>query len=147
MGTRCADHVTPLYPQKLALISPTGGGCSVGIVRSRTKATEFSLVFSTAPTHRLYWHTRGLGVQDLDCLVCVICISFPRLAKRPGLSPFYDLLDPNVSSSLGHRVPAAVNLSLPHSTSILLTRTKVYGYKTATLRAELRNTECTLHVS
>ena len=40
--TRCADHVTPLYPQKLALISPTGGGRSIGIVRSRTKATEFS---------------------------------------------------------------------------------------------------------
>ena len=45
MGTRCVDHVTPLYPQKLALISPTGGGHSVGIVRSRTKATEFSLVY------------------------------------------------------------------------------------------------------
>ena len=35
MGTRYADHVTPLYPQKLALTSPT-----VGIVRVRTKATE-----------------------------------------------------------------------------------------------------------
>jgi len=34
--------VTPLYPQKLALTSPTGGGRSVGIVRARTKATEFS---------------------------------------------------------------------------------------------------------
>jgi hypothetical protein len=44
VGTRCADHVTPLYPKKLALTSPTGGGRSVGIVRSRTKATEFSLV-------------------------------------------------------------------------------------------------------
>ena len=42
MGTRCANHVTPLYPQKLALTSPTGGGRSVGMVRSRTKATEFS---------------------------------------------------------------------------------------------------------
>ena len=41
MGIRCADHVTPFYPQKLALTSPTGGGRSVGIVRSRTKATEF----------------------------------------------------------------------------------------------------------
>ena len=40
MGIRCAYHVTPLYPQKLALTSPTGGGRSVGIVRSRTKATE-----------------------------------------------------------------------------------------------------------
>jgi len=29
----------------LALTSPTGGGRSVGIVRSRTKATEFSLVY------------------------------------------------------------------------------------------------------
>jgi hypothetical protein len=34
------DHATPLYPQKLALTSPTSGGRSVGIVRSRTKATE-----------------------------------------------------------------------------------------------------------
>ena len=40
VGTRCADHVTPLYPQKLALTSPTGGGRSVGIVHVRTKATE-----------------------------------------------------------------------------------------------------------
>jgi hypothetical protein len=29
-----------LYPQKLALTSPTSGGRSVGIVRSRAKATE-----------------------------------------------------------------------------------------------------------
>ena len=41
VGTRCADRVTPPYPQKLALTSPTGGGRSVGIVRVRTKATEF----------------------------------------------------------------------------------------------------------
>jgi len=41
VGTRCADHVTPLYPQKLALTSSTGGRRSVGIVRVRTKATEF----------------------------------------------------------------------------------------------------------
>ena len=44
MGIRCADHVTPLYPQKLALTSPTDGGRSVGIVRSRTKATEFFFI-------------------------------------------------------------------------------------------------------
>ena len=40
VGIHCADHVTPLYPQKLELTSPTSGGRSVGIVRSRTKATE-----------------------------------------------------------------------------------------------------------
>jgi hypothetical protein len=33
-----------LYSQTLALISPTSGGRSVGIVRSWTQATEFSLV-------------------------------------------------------------------------------------------------------
>jgi hypothetical protein len=36
---RRASHATPFYPQKLALTS-TSGVCSVGIVRSRTKATE-----------------------------------------------------------------------------------------------------------
>jgi hypothetical protein len=30
-----------LYPQKLALTSPTSGGLSVGILRSRTQATEY----------------------------------------------------------------------------------------------------------
>jgi hypothetical protein len=35
-----------LYPQMLALISPTSGGRWVGIVRLRTMATEFSLLFS-----------------------------------------------------------------------------------------------------
>jgi hypothetical protein len=34
--------VLAINPQKLALTSPTGGGRSVGIVRSRTKAMEFS---------------------------------------------------------------------------------------------------------
>jgi hypothetical protein len=43
------DHGDPLrwprdtlYPQKLALTSPTSGSRSVGIVRLRTKATEYS---------------------------------------------------------------------------------------------------------
>jgi len=41
--------MTSLYPQKLALTSPTGGSRSVGIVRVRTKAMEFS--FSNAFLH------------------------------------------------------------------------------------------------
>ena len=57
MGTRCADHVIPLYPKKLALTSPTGGGRSVGIVRVRTKATEFikALIFAS-PNLFLTYH-------------------------------------------------------------------------------------------
>ena len=63
MGTRCADHVTPLYPQKLAVTSPTGGGRSVGIVRSQTNATEFSF---------LVLMFVNLNVQDLDLLLSPI---------------------------------------------------------------------------
>ena len=43
-----------VIPQKLALTSPTGGGRSVGMVRSRTKATEFSLVYG-------YRHTQNMN--------------------------------------------------------------------------------------
>jgi hypothetical protein len=51
VGIRSADNVTPLYPQKLALTSPTGGGRSVGIVRSRTKAMEFSFSMKNFSAH------------------------------------------------------------------------------------------------
>jgi len=54
--------VTPLYPQKLALISPTGGGRSVGIVRSRTKATEFLVFFTALLTLRDGKHKIQLGL-------------------------------------------------------------------------------------
>jgi hypothetical protein len=33
------------YPQTLALTSPTSSGLSVGMVRSRTQATEFFLIY------------------------------------------------------------------------------------------------------
>jgi hypothetical protein len=42
---RCAENATSLYPQRLALTSPTNGGPSVGIVRSRVNATEFRFFF------------------------------------------------------------------------------------------------------
>ena len=63
VGTRCADHVTPLYPQKLALTSPTGGGRSVCIVRVRTKATEFSLVPLVLPLKGLWEEGKVLGSE------------------------------------------------------------------------------------
>ena len=37
--------MTPLYLQNLALTSPAGGGRSVGMVRSRTKATELGVYY------------------------------------------------------------------------------------------------------
>jgi hypothetical protein len=36
-----------LYPQNLALTSPSSGGCSIGIVRSWTQATEFSFILAS----------------------------------------------------------------------------------------------------
>jgi hypothetical protein len=46
VGIRRTDHATPLYAQKLALTSPTSGGRSVGMVRSRTKTTQLLDFFS-----------------------------------------------------------------------------------------------------
>jgi hypothetical protein len=42
VGIRCAAHA---LPAKLAVTSPTSGGRSVGLVRLRTKATEFRFCF------------------------------------------------------------------------------------------------------
>jgi hypothetical protein len=41
VGIFHADHVSFLYLQKWALTSLTSGGRSVGIIRSRSQATEF----------------------------------------------------------------------------------------------------------
>jgi hypothetical protein len=55
-----------LYQQKLALTSPTRGGRSVGIVRSRTQATEFvcfcfTSFIPTQPTqHPVQWVTAAI---------------------------------------------------------------------------------------
>jgi hypothetical protein len=45
VGIRCADHVTPSTRKSRHYFADSGGR-SGGIVRLRTKATEFSLVFS-----------------------------------------------------------------------------------------------------
>ena len=95
MGIRCADHVTPLYPQKLALTSPTGGGRSVGVVRSRTKATEFSIISVLPPVpmdgRPVVWDcgrslagTAGSNfAESMDgCLLWVLCSIRYRILRR-----------------------------------------------------------------
>jgi hypothetical protein len=44
VGICRADHATPPRSVKFALLSPTNGRRSVGIVRSRTKATELLIL-------------------------------------------------------------------------------------------------------
>jgi hypothetical protein len=56
VGIRRADHETPSIhknwqPQKLAITSPTSGGCSVGTVRSRAKATQFTSTWQNIAVH------------------------------------------------------------------------------------------------
>jgi hypothetical protein len=46
VGNRSEDYATPLYLQKLAVTSSTSSGLSVGIVRSRTKATELLVAYN-----------------------------------------------------------------------------------------------------
>jgi hypothetical protein len=50
-----------LYPQKLTLSKPTSCGRSVGIVRSRTQATELNLSFNVALEYGILM---GQGTQD-----------------------------------------------------------------------------------
>jgi hypothetical protein len=60
-----------LYPQKMALTSPTCGGRSVGIVRLRTKATEFVVLLCDSDLYRpnarvdryLMYYELGLGFR------------------------------------------------------------------------------------
>jgi hypothetical protein len=73
VGIRCADHATPLYPQKLALISPTSGGRSVGIVCSRTKATMFSF---------------SLGYPDFKASKLLTAARFQRQTNRRASNLF-----------------------------------------------------------
>jgi hypothetical protein len=51
---RRTDYATPFYPQKLVLTSPTSGGRLVGIVRLRTKATEYIALSDISAVPPLY---------------------------------------------------------------------------------------------
>jgi hypothetical protein len=63
-----------LYPQKLELTSPTSGGFSVGIVRSRTQATEFSFFFS------LWYHKKHVISCQAEWLLISKGVRSMRLA-------------------------------------------------------------------
>jgi len=81
VGTRCADHVTPLYPQKLALTSPTGGGRSVSIVRVRTKATEFYILSVFFSSKCSLFHNSNVFES------CIIHILYTGCAKIEKIIP------------------------------------------------------------
>jgi hypothetical protein len=53
LGISRADHAKPLFPQKLTITSPTSGGRSVDIVRSRTTVTKLFVMWSWVSTSML----------------------------------------------------------------------------------------------
>jgi hypothetical protein len=71
-GIRHADHVATSSRRKLALISLTNGGRSVGIVRLRTEAMECFLFYvyvnmwsCTCTAHATHWWGSDLSTQEL----------------------------------------------------------------------------------
>jgi hypothetical protein len=84
---RHADHQAPLYPLKLALTSPTTGGCSVSIVCPRTKAMELLLTAFIRPTYQSPSSEANNKYY----------IFHKTTFTRPGLC-----LEPDQSSSLPH---------------------------------------------
>jgi hypothetical protein len=70
-----------LYPHMLALTSPTSGGLSVGIVHSRTQATEFSS-FKSVSRQRI----RGRTSEELNSYF----IWFLKTGSEVTLSLCYD---------------------------------------------------------
>ena len=100
MGIRCADHVTPLYPQKLALTSPTGGGRGL---RPRNLVLVYELVtidtdFIDARFNYETWFSVVSVSQEFSTLqyspakeigLCVHCFSTnprKRYLNRPKLN-------------------------------------------------------------
>jgi hypothetical protein len=72
VGIRCAGHATPSIYKKFALTSPTSGSRLVGIVRSRTKATEFSFLDGSASLQS----TELMLVGRLNCCWLSLAQSF-----------------------------------------------------------------------
>jgi hypothetical protein len=66
VGIRHANHVTPSIRKNLAISSPTSGGRSVRIVRSRTQATGFCLVNNNNNNNNnTYSITEVLGISRI----------------------------------------------------------------------------------
>jgi hypothetical protein len=77
--------VTPLYQQKLALTSPTNGGSSVDIIRSRIKATELV----------------SYCVHKLEILYCRVTVKF-KFGQSIFVSCTQLSLDSCGSADVGH---------------------------------------------
>jgi hypothetical protein len=104
VGIRHADHLAPsICKRKLALTSPTSGGRSVGIVRYRTRATEFCFFFVCAKYFRNWLHYRLQGIDyDADRTYLHFMLNYCGIDNRE-----YGRIDPSrwhVAFSLSAKV-------------------------------------------
>jgi hypothetical protein len=85
--------VTPLYLQKLALTLPTGGGRSVGTVRSRTKAMEFDGHYPILPV--LYSLELISNKAFAVAVTTIFLVQYPRFttAQYGGYSHHFIQID------------------------------------------------------
>jgi hypothetical protein len=83
VGIRHVDHVA-LYirkkKKKLALTSPTSGGRSIGMVRSRTQATEFSFFMDS----KFSWRSKWSSSQSSWLQIRRSRVRFPDIKKSSG---------------------------------------------------------------
>jgi hypothetical protein len=99
---------TSFCPQKLSLTLPTSGGRSVGVVRSRTQATEFVFVsfawYKYFPLTSLF-HISPLGRREEDACVCTrtftILASFAVLILNVELYSIWIQLHKHAKKSFG----------------------------------------------
>jgi hypothetical protein len=83
-----------LYPLKLALTSPTNGGRSVGIVRLRTKTTEFVYECASFSTYKAqavnnFSFSRMTTLHDFISYKCLVC---PRVKQVPRIRRLMKIL-------------------------------------------------------
>jgi hypothetical protein len=94
VGIRCADHATSSIRKKLALTSPTSGGRSVGIVRLRTKSTEF-VFFFCFERYTPIWNTRPQFLSDFTYLILLIIINLHDVKFKISCADINKLLQVN----------------------------------------------------
>jgi hypothetical protein len=89
--------------QTLAITSPTIGGRSVGIVRSRTKSTEFNFRYVY---HGTWAHLNGVLHKSLPSVCVSVCVAFPSLLGKVSVN----CIPPFISRQrIGKHVPVATN--------------------------------------
>jgi hypothetical protein len=90
-----------LYPQKSVLTSQTSGGRSVGIVRSRTKAKEFSFFFlhDINATQAVSWVPRPYAITSQNAVLLSVIVN---------TMPYYIITEIHPEADLAYTPPSAL---------------------------------------